>query len=186
MSTSTHTGHRGSPGSGHLSSSGMHLGMSKTWILPSIVAAIVAAVVAVLGATITDLGPWYQALEKPGWNPPDVIFPVGWTLIYALNTAAIVSAWRAAPTRKVSDTIIGLFALNAFLNIGWSLLFFRMERPDWAMVEVVFLIASIVSLIVYCGRYSRNSALMFLPYLIWVSFASMLNWAIVDLNGPFG
>ncbi|UAB79849.1 tryptophan-rich sensory protein [Erythrobacter sp. SCSIO 43205] len=158
----------------------------KTWILPAIVAAIAATVVAALGATITDLGPWYQGLAKPGWNPPDVVFPVGWTIIFALNTAAIVSAWRAAPTPKASDTIVGLFALNAFLNIGWSVLFFRMERPDWALVEVAFLLASIVSLIAYCGRYSRNAALLFVPYLLWVSFAALLNWAIVDLNGPFG
>jgi len=158
----------------------------KTWILPAIVAAIAASVVAALGATITDLGPWYQGLAKPGWNPPDVVFPVGWTIIYALNTAAIVSAWRAAPTPRVADTIVGLFAFNAFLNIGWSVLFFRMERPDWALVEVVFLLASIVSLIVYCGRYSKNAAMLFMPYLAWVSFAGILNWAIVDLNGPFG
>lgn len=182
MNTSTHNGHI----SGHTSHTSMRLGMSKTWILPSIVAAIAAAVVATLGATITDLGPWYQALEKPNWNLPDVIFPVGWTIIYALNTAAIVSAWRAAPTPKVSDTVVGLFALNAVLNIGWSLLFFRMERPDWALIEVVLLLGSIVSLIVYCGRYSKNSAMLFMPYLIWVSFAAVLNWAIVGLNGPFG
>jgi len=164
----------------------MPMAPRKTWILPAIVAAVAAAVVAALGATITDLGPWYQGLSKPDWNPPDVVFPVGWTIIYALNTAAIVSAWRAAPTPKVSDRVVGLFALNAFLNIGWSMLFFRIERPDWALVEVGFLLASIVSLIVYCGRYSKNAALLFVPYLLWVSFASVLNWAIVDLNGPFG
>ena len=174
MSTGTGTG------------AGLHIGINKTWILPAIVAAIAAAVVAALGATITDLGPWYQALEKPGWNPPDVVFPVGWTIIYALNTAAVVSAWRAAPTPKASDTVVGLFALNAFLNIGWSMLFFRMERPDWAFVEVLFLLASIISLIVYCWRYSKNAALLFIPYFIWVSFAAALNWAVVDLNGPFG
>ncbi len=162
------------------------MSVSKTWILPAIVAAIAAAVVAALGATITDLGPWYQSLDKPSWNPPDVLFPVGWTIIFALNTAAIVSAWRAAPTPKVSDTIIGLFALNAFLNITWSMIFFRIQRPDWAFIEVLLLWLSILALVVYCGRYSRSAALLFLPYLAWVSFAAALNWAVVDLNGPFG
>ena len=160
--------------------------MSKTWILPAVVAAIAASIVAALGATITDLGPWYQSLEKPSWNPPDVLFPVGWTIIFALNTAAIVSAWRAAPTPKVSDTIIGLFALNAFLNITWSMIFFRIQRPDWAFIEVLLLWLSILALVVYCGRYSRSSALLFMPYLLWVTFAGALNWAVVDLNGPFG
>ena len=162
------------------------MSIGKTWVLPATVAAIAAAIVAVLGATITDLGPWYQSLEKPSWNPPDVVFPIGWTVIFALNTAAIVSAWRAAPTPKVSDTIIGLFALNAFLNITWSMLFFRIQRPDWAFIEVLLLWLSILALIIYCGRYSRSSALLFLPYLAWVTFAGALNWAVVELNGPFG
>lgn len=162
------------------------MSIGKTWLLPGIVAAIAAAIVAILGATITDLGPWYQALEKPAWNPPDVIFPVGWTVIYALNTVAVVSAWRAAPTRQVSDTVIGLFALNAFLNITWSMLFFRIQRPDWAFIEVLLLWLSIFALILYCARYSKSSALLFLPYLLWVTFAGALNWAVVDLNGPFG
>ena len=162
------------------------MSIGKTWVLPATVAAIAAAIVAVLGATITDLGPWYQSLEKPDWNPPDVVFPIGWTVIFALNTAAIVSAWRAAPTPKVSDTIIGLFALNAFLNITWSMIFFRIQRPDWAFIEVLLLWLSILALIIYCGRYSRSSALLFLPYLAWVTFAGALNWAVVELNGPFG
>ena len=162
------------------------MSVSKTWILPSIVAAIAAVIVAALGATITDLGPWYQSLEKPSWNPPDVAFPLGWTVIFALNTAAIVSAWRAAPSVKVADTIIGLFALNAFLNITWSMLFFRVQRPDWAFVEVLLLLLSIVALVVYSARHSRGAALLFTPYLIWVTFAAALNWAVVDLNGPFG
>ncbi|KEO86117.1 TspO [Erythrobacter sp. JL475] len=160
--------------------------MSKTWILPAIVAAIAAAIVAVLGATITDLGPWYQGLAKPSWNPPDWVFPIGWTLIYALNTAAIVSAWRAAPTPRVSDTVIGLFALNAFLNITWSMIFFRIQRPDWAFIEVLLLWLSILALIMYSWRVSKSAALLFLPYLFWVTFAAALNWAVVDLNGPFG
>ncbi|MEL6528975.1 MAG: TspO/MBR family protein [Pseudomonadota bacterium] len=160
--------------------------MSKTWILPAVVAAIAAIIVAALGATITDLGPWYQSLNKPAWHPPDVLFPVGWTLIYAFNTYAVVAAWRAAPTPKVSDTIIGLFALNAFLNITWSMIFFRIQRPDWAFIEVLLLWLSILALVIYCGRYSKTSALAFMPYLIWVTFAGALNWAVVDLNGPFG
>lgn len=162
------------------------MSIGKTWLLPGVFAAIAAAIVAILGATITDLGPWYQSLEKPSWNPPDFVFPIGWTLIYALNTGAIVSAWRAAPKPKVADTIIGLFALNAFLNITWSMIFFRIQRPDWAFIEVMLLWLSIVALIGYCGRYSKTSALLFTPYLLWVTFAGALNWAVVELNGPFG
>jgi tryptophan-rich sensory protein len=155
-------------------------------ILPVTVATVAALCVAALGATITDLGPWYQALAKPDWNPPDVMFPMGWTLIYALITISAITAWRAAPNAAVSEGVIGLFALNGFLNITWSLIFFRMQRPDWAFIELVLLWLSILALIIYCGRFSRGAAALLVPYLAWVSFAGALNWAVVDLNAPFG
>lgn len=160
--------------------------MNRMMILPVSVATVAALCVAALGATITDLGPWYQALVKPDWNPPDVTFPMGWTLIYALITISAITAWRAAPNSAAAEGVIGLFALNGFLNITWSLIFFRMQRPDWAFMEVVLLWLSIVALIVYCGRFSRSAAALLLPYLAWVSFAGALNWAVVELNGPFG
>jgi tryptophan-rich sensory protein len=160
--------------------------MNRMMILPVTVATVAALCVAALGATVTDLGPWYQALEKPAWNPPDVVFPMGWTLIYALITLAAVTAWRAAPTSAAAEWVIGLFALNGFLNITWSLIFFRLQRPDWAFAEVIVLWLSIATMIVYCGRFSRTAAWLLLPYLVWVSFAGALNWAVVALNGPFG
>lgn len=160
--------------------------MRSIWILPVAVATVAALCVAALGATITDLGPWYQALEKPAWNPPDIVFPMGWTLIYALITIAGVNAWRAAPTAAQSEWVISLFALNGFLNIAWSLIFFRLQRPDWAFVEVIILWLSILALSLYCGRFSRSAALLLVPYLAWVTFAAALNWAVVELNAPFG
>ena len=160
--------------------------MNRSWILPMVVAAIFALVVAFLGETMTDLGPWYQALEKPGWTPPDWVFGLAWTVILALMALAAVSTWRAAPNTRVSDMTVGLFALNGFLNILWSLIFFRMQRPDWAFAELLLLWLSIVALIVFCGRYSRFAALALLPYLAWVTMAGVLNWQVVELNGPFG
>ncbi|MDZ4138441.1 MAG: TspO/MBR family protein [Erythrobacter sp.] len=160
--------------------------MNRMMILPVAVATAAALCVAALGATVTDLGPWYQALEKPGWNPPDVLFPMGWTLIYALITIAGITAWRAAPSAAVSEWIIGLFALNGFLNISWSLIFFRLQRPDWAFYELTLLWLSILVLIIYCGRFSKTAAALLVPYLAWVSFAGALNWSVVQLNAPFG
>lgn len=160
--------------------------MNRMMIMPVTVATGAALCVAALGATITDLGPWYQALDKPGWNPPDVVFPMGWTLIYALITISGITAWRAAPTAAKSEWVIMLFALNGFLNITWSLIFFRMERPDWAFIELIALWLSIAVLIVYCGRFSRAAAALLVPYLAWVTFAGAVNWAVVELNAPFG
>lgn len=160
--------------------------MNRMMILPVTVATVAALCVAALGATVTDLGPWYQGLAKPDWNPPDVMFPLGWTLIYALITISAITAWRAAPNSAAGEWVIGLFALNGFLNITWSLIFFRLQRPDWAFIELTVLWLSIIVLIIYCGRFSRGAAALLVPYHAWVSFAGALNWAVVDLNAPFG
>jgi tryptophan-rich sensory protein len=111
---------------------------------------------------------------------------MGWTLIYALITISGITAWRAAPTAAKAEWVIALFALNGFLNITWSLIFFRMQRPDWAFIELILLWLSILVLIIYCVRFSRSAAALLVPYLAWVSFAGALNWAVVDLNAPFG
>lgn len=159
--------------------------MKKIWLLPVAIATIAAGFVAFLGATVTDLGPWYQALEKPGWTPHAVVFPIAWTIIYALITVAGITAWRSAPTSRDAQSVISLFALNAFLNITWSLLFFRLHRPDWAFAELIALWLSILALMIFCARFSRTASLLLVPYLAWVSVAGALNWAILDLNASF-
>ena len=143
-----------------------------------------ALLVAAVGSTMTDLRPWYRALRQPGWSPPDWAFPVGWTTVYVFTVAAGVTAWRAARAGE-RTTLLTLFAFNAFLNVLWSLLFFRLHRPDWALVEVVVFWLSIVALVVVAARRSRTARLLLLPYLGWVSFAGALNAAVVSLNAPF-
>lgn len=155
-------------------------------LLPVIVAAAAAIVVASVGATMTDIGPWYQGLAKPSWQPPDWLFGPAWTLIFALAALSAVTAWRDAPSQAEREWMVGLFAVNGVLNILWSALFFRLRRPDWALVEVVLLWLSVLALMLVLRRYSRPAALMLLPYLAWVAFAAVLNLAVVRLNAPFG
>lgn len=150
---------------------------------PVLAAAATASLVALAGATMTDLGPWYQSLRKPPWQPPDWLFGPAWTVIFGLAAAAFVKAWRSAPDRPRGDWIIVLFSVNGVLNILWSALFFRVKRPDWAFIEVLFLWASIVLLIVMVGRHSRPAAALLLPYLAWVTFAAALNLSVARLNG---
>jgi len=143
-----------------------------------------AIVVAVLGSSMTDIGPWYQSLEKPSFQPPDWAFGPAWTLIFALAALAGVTAWRAADGVG-RDWIIGLFALNGFLNVLWTMLFFRLQRPDWALIEVGVLWLSVLALLLYLRRFSRVAGLLIVPYLLWVTFAGVVNYQIVQLNGPF-
>ena len=142
--------------------------------------------VALLGGLTTDIGPWYRSLVEPPWKPPDFLFAPAWTLIFACAAMAGLGAWRRAKSTAMREWIVGLFALNAFLNVSWSLLFFRLRRPDWALYEVVLLWLSIVLLIMFVRRISTASAWWLAPYLAWVTFAAALNRAVVQLNAPFG
>jgi len=159
--------------------------MSRAWLFPIVIAGIIAAIVAVMGATITDLGPWYHGLAQPRWAPADAVYGMAWTAIYAFTALAGVSAWLAMPHSNEREWLLGLFALNGFLNIVWSLLFFRFHRPDWAVIEVLGLWLSIAALMVTIWRRSMTGAVLLLPYLLWVTFAGYLNMIVVRLNGPF-
>lgn len=160
--------------------------MTRAALLPISIAAFMALMVALVGGTITVLDDWYYSLQQPAWAPPDFLFGIAWTSIFALIALAGFLAWTKAPTRRDADIMIGLFALNGFLNLMWSFLFFRAQRPDWALYELCGLWLSIFILILFCARFSKGASLLLFPYLAWVSFAGALNYAIVALNGPFG
>ncbi len=157
----------------------------KRTLAPIAVGIGAALLVAGVGSTMTDLGPWYRRLDQPAWSPPDWAFPVGWTTIYVLTVAAGVTAWRAARPGERTG-VVALFAFNAFLNMAWSLLFFRLHRPDWALGEVVVFWLSIAALIAVAARRSGTARVLLMPYLAWVTFAGALNVAVVALNAPFG
>lgn len=142
--------------------------------------------VAVVGGLMTDIGPWYTGLKQPAWKPPDWAFGPIWTTIFALSAAAGVIGWRRAPTRAARETMLALFAANGFLNVFWSLLYFRLHRPDWSLIEVPLLWLSVLWLIVLLARFAKTAAWLLAPYLVWVALAAALNWQTVKLNGPFG
>ena len=150
-----------------------------------IVAAAWGVFVAGFGAFLTELSPWYNTLRKPTWQPPDWLFGPAWTLILGLASVSALLAWRAAPDRASRVLVVALFVFNGVANLGWSPLFFKLRRPDWALWEVPLLWLSILLPIVLLAPISRTASLLLLPYLAWVSFAAFLNLTIVRLNAPF-
>lgn len=158
--------------------------MSKSW-KPIAVAVAAVFVVGMLGWLVTDVGPWYRALRKPPWQPPDFLFGPVWTTIYVLVVVAIVRAWRQTADVGGRRWLVALFVSNVVVNVLWSLLFFRLQRPDWALLDVGVLWSSIVAVAIFAGRRDRIAGALLLPYLAWVSFASFLNLTIVVLNAPF-
>ncbi|MEO1028753.1 MAG: TspO/MBR family protein [Pseudomonadota bacterium] len=152
---------------------------------PILVSTLAAFAVAMAGGLATRVGSWYEGLEKPSFNPPNWLFAPAWTFIYVLCVAAAVLAWRSSHANTQRVGIMVLFFFNAVVNILWSVLFFTLQRPDWALAEVGVLWISIAALIVFFSRFAKTSALLLVPYLLWVSFAAFLNYKIVALNGPF-
>jgi translocator protein len=138
-----------------------------------------------LGALSTELGAWYYALKQPAWKPADFWFGPVWTTIFTLSAWAGLRAWGAAPEGSARHGVLAAFVLNGVLNVAWSLVFFKLRRPDWALIEVVPLWLSIVLLMVVCARHDGLAPWLLLPYLLWVGFAARLNLAVVRLNAPF-
>jgi translocator protein len=159
--------------------------MAGGWT-PILIAGGAALLMGIIGGATTPLGDWYRNLRKPAWQPPDWLFGPAWTIILTLGALGAIFAWNAAPDDATRADLLILYGVNAALFLLWSPLFFVLKRPDWALVEVVALWVSIAVLVVYLWRVEPLAAQLTLPYLLWVSFATLLNRAIVRRNAPFG
>lgn len=154
-------------------------------LYPILVWGGVALLLAGAGGLLTDVGPWYRDLKKPRLQPPNWLFGPAWTLILGSWAYAAALAWTAAPDRDTQLLVAAAFGVNAVLHLLWSPLFFKLKRPDWALVEIIPFWLSILVLIIITAPLSERAAWLLAPYLAWVSFATWLNWQIVRLNGPF-
>ena len=151
-----------------------------------LVAVVITCLVLAIGGALTDVGMWYRRLRKPRWNPPNWLFGPAWTVILGLAAWAGVLAWTRAPDPAALWRIGVLYGVNATLHVLWSPLFFKFKRPDWAMIEMPFLWLSILALMIGLAPMAPLAPGLLAPYLGWVSFAIVLNAAIVRLNAPFG
>lgn len=138
------------------------------------------------GGALTKIGEWYRNLKKPSWQPPDWLFGPAWTLILGLAAWAAVLAWEGATDDAGRNAVIILYAVNFICHFLWSPLFFTVRRPDWSLIEVVFLWVSVLMLLLCLRQFSVLASWLIVPYFVWVSFAAILNLYIVRLNGPFG
>ena len=153
-------------------------------VMPWTITIAVALTVGLLaaGAVATRVDGWYHRLRKPSWTPPAWAFGPAWTLILALACASGVIAWTSAS--EDGRWRIGLsFGCNAIFHLIWSPVFFRLRRPDLALVDVACLWLSILAMIGVTGSTSLLAAGLLAPYLLWVTYAAAINMAVVRLNG---
>ena len=148
---------------------------------------------------------WYALIEKPGFNPPNWIFMPVWTILFFLMGVSLYLVWEKKAAVSVSsrdagakfwnpisakfwagswkeENVIMVFALQLFLNVLWSAIFFGLKAPDLAFFEILMLWVAIIYTIANFHRVSKAAAFLLLPYLLWVSFAAVLNLCIWLLN----
>ena len=136
-----------------------------------------------LGGIVTtpNIPTWYADLAKPVWTPPDWLFGPVWTLLYLIMAIAAWLVWRQ--TGLVGAKLpLALFAVQLVLNSLWSVLFFGLRSPGAAVVDIVLLWAAILATLIAFWMRSMLAGVMLVPYLVWVSFAAVLNVAIWRLN----
>jgi tryptophan-rich sensory protein len=120
-------------------------------------------------------GQWYKDLEKPSWTPPDLVFPIAWGLLYVLIA---YSAWRVWDIDGLNLAVM-VWAVQLVLNAGWSAVFFGMQRPGLALVEVSLLWIAVAATIYTFAQVDALAAWLLAPYLAWATFAGALNGDIV-------
>lgn len=148
--------------------------MKGVWKL--MVAILICEGVGVLGSvfTVSNIPTWYAGLNKPTFSPPNWVFGPVWTLLYFLMGVALFLVWR----KKIPM----IFSLQLILNFVWSVVFFGMRSPLGGLIVIVLLWLAILGSIINFWKISRWAGILLIPYLGWVTFASILNYNIFILN----
>lgn len=153
--------------------------MAKQNFFKLIIALAVCQLAGVIGSLFTApaISGWYASLAKPAFNPPGWLFGPVWIILYLMMGLALYLIWR-----KNNRLLVWLFFGHLFFNAVWSILFFGLQAPLLAFIDIILLWLLIIVLIVRFRPASKAAAYLLIPYLYWVSFALVLNYAIWRLN----
>ncbi|MCX6749782.1 MAG: tryptophan-rich sensory protein [Candidatus Pacearchaeota archaeon] len=118
---------------------------------------------------------WYQQI-KPSITPPNFVFPIVWNVLFFLIAISLYLSWINAKSKKEKISITRVFGINLFLNVCWSVLFFGLKSPSLAFFELILFWISIIFMIKVTLRINETAGYLIIPYLLWVSFAGILNY----------
>jgi benzodiazapine receptor len=152
---------------------------------PKLVASVVGCeLVGIIGTpfTISAISTWYVFLNKPFFSPPNWIFGPVWTILYFFMGVSAFLVWQKGLNHKKVKKALTYFKLQLFFNFLWSILFFGLHSPILGLVDIIVLLVSIILTIGAFYKISKIAAYLLIPYLLWVSFATILNISIVVLN----
>lgn len=152
-------------------------------LLTPFISIVIAEAAGLLGSLVTTpaVKTWYPTLMKPAWNPPASVFGPVWTVLYVLMGIAAAIVWnhRELPGAKAA---LWVYGVQLVLNLAWSLLFFGLKNPGIALIEICVLLVTIIITTIMFWRVNTWAGVLMLPYIVWVSFATYLNYTIWSLN----
>lgn len=156
----------------------------KINVIKLISAVAICEAAGAVGAIFTTpkISTWYAGLNKPSFNPPSWIFAPVWTALFFLMGMAFYFIWEASAKNKKAKGALVIFGIQLALNILWSYLFFGLQNPFYAFIEIIILWLAIVASIIAFNKIDKKAAYLLLPYILWVSFAVFLNFSLWRLN----
>ena len=125
---------------------------------------------------------WFDRLNTPTWNPPAYLFAPVWTTLYLLMGISLGIIWNNKTTELHKRSAYSLFGLQLFLNFLWSIIFFKFHSTAFALIDILLMDIIIIITIVSFSKFSKLAAWLLVPYIAWVSFATILNFTIWNLN----
>lgn len=132
-------------------------------------------------ATASSINTWFVDLNKPSFNPPNYLFGPVWTILYVLMGISLFLILQKPNTKERKNAIV-IFGIQLVLNFCWSFLFFKFHLLGIALIEIIVIWLSIITMIFLFMKVNKTAAYLQIPYLLWVTFASLLNGAIWYLN----
>jgi tryptophan-rich sensory protein len=156
--------------------------LSATWKF--IIAILLCEIVGITSGLLASANKneWFDNLNKPTWNPPGYLFGPVWTTLYLLMGISLALIWNNKASERSKRNAYVLFATQLFLNFWWSIFFFKMQSPALALVDIVLMVITIILTIFSFSSFSKPAAWLLVPYISWVSFATILNFSIWYLN----
>lgn len=157
--------------------------MIKKYILPFSVSIILVFLTAFIGSSFTtpNIASWYQYLKKPSFAPPNWLFGPAWTLFYFLMAVAAFLVWREKENKNIKPALL-IYLIHLVFNAFWSIIFFGLKNLSLAFFEIIILWILILITIIKFYKIKPLAGFLLIPYILWVTFASILNFAIWMLN----
>jgi len=132
--------------------------------------------------TVSAIPTWYAGLIKPDFSPPNWLFAPVWVILYLMMGVAVYLIWQQLDKVKTAKNFLAVFWIHLFFNATWSIIFFGLQNPGIAFVNIIIIWLFILALLIKGWVIDKRAAYLLIPYFLWVSFASVLNYFIWYLN----